>query len=618
MLNTRKYIFDAAKLIFPFILFTIILIFRVPQSFSQTFSSYSGILFLVFLLFLYVTFRLPAKYQFITFSLILFVFAMTLSYNWTSGFSDNRIIGGLLPYKDGKSYYDGASLILNGERLNAGRSTWRPLFPAFFSSILWFMGQNLKASLAILVAMVGIGSFLSAQEISKAWGALPASLYAAFLYFFVQYFIGITATELLGVTLGCVAFILLFRTANHPRWFDIILGLVMLMIAVSARAGAFFIFPLLIIWVGWIFRGANRFSIRAALVASIIIFFTYLLGNTVLRYLIGAEGGSSFGNFAFSLYGQVRGGTGWHSAIDTLGTRDTSKIFRAALLYFVDNPFSFILASLKSYRDFFLPGTTGIFIFAVSGKQAVLGTILWIVSLGLLTFGIIRLSKHIRLNVSSLLIASFIGILLSIPFLPPIDGGSRFYASTMPFFFALVSAGLGSFPVENPKIISETEYSHSMTKIRMISIVLLILAMPLPLVNHFIQRPEKIDVPECSFGQSPFVVKVTPGSYIDIVRKQEATCGLAPGICYEDFDRNGDEKGVDDFYDQLLALAGSSKKGIRIIPAHNLVDWKSHYFVQDFDRVSNRLDNRTISGCATKIMTMNQSIYFVESVYTSE
>ena len=618
MLNTRKYIFDGAKLIIPFILFTIILNIKIPQSFSQGFSSYSGILFLVFLLFLYVTFRLPARYQFITFSLILFVFAMTISYKWTSGFSDNRIIGGLLPYKDGKSYYDGALLILNGERLNAGRSTWRPLFPAFLSSLLWLTGQNLKLALSILVALVGVGSFLSAQEISKAWGALPASLYTAFLYFFVQYFIGVTATELLGVTLGCVAFILLFRAANHPRWFDIILGLIMLMIAVSARAGAFFIFPLLVIWVGWIFRGTKRFSLRAALIAISIIFFTYLLGNTVLRHLIGAEGGSSFGNFAFSLYGQVRGGTGWHSAIDTLGTRDTSKIFRAALLYFVDHPFSFVLAALKSYRDFFLPGTVGIFIFDVTGKKALVGFVLWIVSLGLLTFGIIKLSKHIRSNVSSLLIASFIGVLLSIPFLPPIDGGSRFYASTMPFFFALVSVGLGKFPVENSKTINETDYSHSMTKFRMISIVLLILAIPIPLMNHFIQKPEKFDIPECASGQNPFVIRVSTGSYIDIVRKQGATCGLAPGICYDDFDKNGDEKGVDDFYDQLLALAGSSNKGIRIIPAHNLVDWTSHYFVQDLEQTSTKLDEHVIAGCGIRIQTETQRIFQIESTAKSK
>lgn len=618
MLITRKYIFYGAKLIIPFILFAIILSFKIPQSFSQHFSSYSGILFFVSIFFLYKAYRLPAKYQFITFSLILFIFAMTLSYKWTSGFSDNRIIGGLLPYKDGKSYFNGASLILNGKQLNAGRSTWRPLFPAFFSSILWFTGQNLKKSLAILVVLVGVGSFLSSQQISKAWGALPASLYTTFLYFYVQYFVGMAATELLGLTMGCFAFILLFRAANQLSWFDIILGLITLTIAVSARAGAFFVFPLLIIWVGWIFRETKRFSLRAALIASIIFFSTYLLGNTVLRHLIGADIGEAFGNFAYSLYGQVRGGTGWHSAIDILGTRDTAKVYQAALRYFIDHPFSFVLASLKSYRDFFLPGTTGIFIFAVSGKQAFLGITLWILSLGLLIFGIIRLCKHISSNISTLLIACFIGVLLSIPFLPPIDGGSRFYASTMPFFFALVSVGLGKFPVESLKPINNTEYFRSMIKFRMISITLLMFAIPLPIMNRFTQKPEKIDVPKCSSEQNPFAVRVIPGSYIDIVRKQEAACGLAPSICYDDFDKNGDEKGVDDFFDQLLALAGSSNHGIRIIPAYNLVDWKSHFFIQDFDRVSDWLDGRIVSGCATRIRTKNQSIYFWESVYVSE
>jgi hypothetical protein len=614
MRNIRKHIIDGAKWITPFILFAIVLTQNIPESYSKVFSSYSGILFLALLITLYISFRLPAGYQFLTLSIILLMFAIVISYKWTSGYSDNKVIGGLLPYKDGKSYYEGALLILRGDRLNAGRSTWRPLFSAFLSSVLWLTGQNLKLTLAILVAAVGFGSFLSGFEISKAWGALPASLYTVFIFFYIQYFIGITATELLGLALGCIAFILLFRAANYLKWFDIVLGLITLTIAVSARAGAFFIFPFLILWIGWIFRGSKGFSLRAALIAFSIIVLTYLAGNTLLLHMVGADNGASFGNFAYSFYGQVRGGTGWHSAIEILGTRDTAKVFEAALRYFIEHPFSFIIGSLKAYRDFFFPGPSGIFFFTVQGKQAYSGITFWIISLGVLAFSIFKLRRHIHFNISSLLIASFIGVMLSVPFLPPIDGGSRFYASTMPFFFALLSVGLVKFPIENPVVLDESNYSLSMTIIRITSIAFSILIIPLPLMINFIHIPESIRVPECLSDQNPFVVLVSPGSYIDIVRPEEASCGLVPSICYEDFERNGNEKGIDDFYDQLLELAGSSKKGVRIILANNLVDQASHYIIQDFELFPPGLENRTISGCATNILTTNQSIYLIKSI----
>jgi len=68
-----------------------------------------------------------------------------------SGFSDNFVIGGLLPYKDAKNYYLGANLLLNGLPIRiAGQALGRPLFPGFLSSLLLLTGQNLKVALAVL------------------------------------------------------------------------------------------------------------------------------------------------------------------------------------------------------------------------------------------------------------------------------------------------------------------------------------------------------------------------------------------------------------------------------------------------------------------------------------
>lgn len=612
MINLRGLITDSAKWILPLFIYFIVLFIKVPASFSKHFFISSATLFLFFLLIFYGIFRLDRKYLFIGFALILLLFALSLSYKWTSGYSDTRIIGGLLPYKDGKSYYDGAIRLLNGKQLNAGRSTWRPLFPAFLSSLLWLTGQNLLITNAIFGGLVATGIYLSAVELSRAWGALSASLYTVFLYFYIQYFIGVTASEIMGLLLGCFAFLVLFRTASDPKWLDVGIGLITLMLAVSARAGAYFVFPLLVLWVGWIFRGTRRFSVKAALMAFLVIALTFILSSTVLRVLIGAETGSSFGNFSYVLYGQVRGGTGWHSAIDILGTRDSTKVYEAAIQYFLQHPFSFFLAAIKSYRDFFLPGSVGIFVFSTYGDQALLGYVLWLAGLGLLLFGLFKLIKSDQPNVSSLLISCFVGLMLSIPFLPPIDGGPRFYASTMPFFFALVSIGIGSHTRSS---FSPTFYKESISSghivARSLSVLFLVLAIPIPILNRYIQNtPEKI-LSECLPDERSFTINNVE-SYINIV-KNESQCGLLPNICFDDFSKNGAEKGIDDFFDQLHSLAESSINGIRIVPAHNLHDWQSYYFVQNLEHSSFNLEDKMIAGCGVKIQTKNQRIFQISS-----
>jgi hypothetical protein len=62
---------------------------------------------------------------------------------------------------------------------------------------------------------------------------------------------------------------------------------------------------------------------------------------------------------------------------------------------------------------------------------------LWAALIVLLLRALVLAVRGRRLGQLSLLLAAFAGVVLSVPFLPPMDGGARFYASTMAFFFAL-------------------------------------------------------------------------------------------------------------------------------------------------------------------------------------
>src|SRR5690242_4305804 len=88
----------------------------------------------------------------ISFSLVLVLFTLSLIYKWQILGEDSFLIGGLLPWSDSYGYYDEAQRLLHGLHL----TTWgarRPLFPAFLSVLLALTQNNLQLVLIILVLL---------------------------------------------------------------------------------------------------------------------------------------------------------------------------------------------------------------------------------------------------------------------------------------------------------------------------------------------------------------------------------------------------------------------------------------------------------------------------------
>jgi hypothetical protein len=609
-----------APFLLPLLLFWIILFVRIPGYLSQYFHSYSLGLFLIVIALYYVSFSLPGKSGGVAaLSLTMVLLSLTLSYMWTSGFSDNFVIGGLLPYKDGKNYYIGAKLLLNGlPMLSSGQATERPLFPGFLASLLWLTGRNLEITLGIIVQLVGVGLYLAAHEVRKIFGVLSASLFASLLYFYIQSFIGYTLSELLGFMAGCFGFTIILQAATHKKWWNLLLGFAVLMVGISARAGAFFIFPMLALWIGWIFREKRFLDLKRAVYALVLMGVFYLLINSVYSWLLGIPPGHAFGNFSYAIYGQVRGGTGWHSAIADLGTREPAIVYRAAWDFFLKHPLSLAIGFAKSYRDYFWYGDITVFNFPGQDWRQPLNIVLWLGLLLLLLIGIVRLLKGIKVNSNSLLLAGFIGIFLSIPFLPPVDGGSRFYAATMPFFFAALIAGVGRYSRGSEDQINSGDSSPaSLAVAPYASIIFMALVLLAPLLIYRLgMKPAIIDV-ECPVGEERFVIESPPGSYIDLIRGTAMQCGSLPQVCLDDFKKNNTELKIDDYYQKLVGFAESEGGNFRLIPALNLIRNDFHYFWIPLDKLTSNGSTDLIAGCGIKIRTRNQNVFQVKSVFSN-
>jgi hypothetical protein len=385
------------------------------------------------------------------------------------------------------------------------------------------------------------------------------------------------------------------------------------MLAVSARAGTFFIFPLLVLWAGWAFREGKLFSFRYAGAALLTIIAAYAVVNTLFSKLVVQPGGYSFGNFAWTIYGQVVGGAGYHKAFEVLGVRNPNLILRAAWLFFLAHPFSFFIGMAKAYRDFFLP-SLGIFNFSSSGHLALWDILLWAAATILLLLGIFKAVKKISLPEYSLLIAAFMGILLSIPFLPPIDGGVRIYASTTPFLFALPAVSVtGIFSDQQNREIG----GALMRPALLLSIILEILTVCVPvLILHLTPKPV-VAAQTCTSDQVPYAAKVNAGSYIDLLPNGPNVCGTLPKDCLNDFkaNRSSDDPSNAMVYDEIISH--TAQTALRVFPGQDFIGGRPHLFIGPSDGL-NVPNNSVITGCAIETLIKGRpSIYSIQSIDVS-
>ena len=187
----------------------------------------------------------------------------------------------------------------------------------------------------------------------------------------------------------------------------------------------------------------------------------------------------------------------------------------------------------------------------------------------------------------------------------------RFYASTMPFFFVLLAVCVSRFTDRDD---GPAPAKSELFFLRFVSVTLLTLTFLLPPVTLRTSPRPTLAEPACLSEQRPFVININPGSYIDLVQANGASCGLAPKICYDDFLTHNTEMHIDDFYQQLDSLASTSQTDMRIIPTINLLDGYFQYFVTADSQVLAGSSHELLSGCAARIQTKNQRIFLVESL----
>jgi len=608
---------QALSIFLPTGLFGLILSVKIPDSLLRFQNQYQFLHFLILTILFYLCFRLRGKLGWAAgFGLVMALFALQLASKWSLGISNANIIGGLLPYKDGFYYYNGARMLLAGQAITGEglQGAFRPLFPGMLSVLLLFTRHNLIWVIAIIVFLVALCIYLAAWSLRDSFGPLPAALLIVLTYSFIRPMIGYTLTELPSLAFSCLAFILLLKGAESKRVSEIALGSLMLVIAVSVRAGPFLMLPMLVLWIGWAYRAEKKLAFKQMALFALFFAAEFLAINILFPRLVTTAGSSTFGNFSWMLYGQAVGGAGWTYHFQALGTNDPGVVMQAAIEKIITYPLGLIIGMLKSYRDFFLPGQVSMFNL-ISCRQNFYDLLFWIINISLMLWGLVHSIRRIHEPRYSLLLSCFLGIFFSIPFLPPIDGGNRFYSGSVPFFFALESVGLYSM-LSYFKLVQapQKKSSGQETKwIRELSLMMAALILIAPIGVKFTQQLPTVAAPDCPSSQVPYAIQLYKGMYIDIIPSTNEKCGIFPVLCLVDFEKNGVDKNNDDFFQKLVELSAESRDGIRVSASVDLISSRYNFVVFPLNLIPGSDSGPLYTGCAEKIRTQFQNILLVKT-----
>jgi len=532
------------------ILFGLILANRAPnllRPISMALRSGFGLVIPITGLFLYFAFRIPNRTgNLVGMAVTLSLFAMPLAGLWASGESQSTILSGLIPLFDAGTYYMDALQLMNGNPFSIF-SARRPLFAGLLAVLLSITGHNLMISLAILTAMTGLACYVTAREIQRTHGAEIAVFILMVLFLFHRAHSGISMSESLGVTLGTLGFGLLWRGASTKNLFFIWAGLLTTTLALNARAGAFFMLPILILWSGWLLREDKLIPWKILFISASAVVLGFIF-NLALTRLIAVSNGVPFANFSYTLYGLASGGKSWAYVFEVhpevLGIQEPEKtkiIYQLAFELIRANPMQTVQGALFNWKMLFSDSWYNIYAYMGGENWQITAITRWGMYL-LCILGIFGWFRNRKDPIQSLVMAAAIGIFISVPFLPPTDAyRMRPYAASIVIFAALPAMGLIIILNQIKKIplniLDKTSIPQS-SSMPAYTFVLILVLLVGPVLIKSTAKPQSVQTTPCADGLTPIIVKFDEGTYINIKKQNDPFLDWMPNFHAGTFKEN--------------------------------------------------------------------------------
>ena len=525
-------------------LYALIFKIRIPE--QITFKGIEFIdLFLILIscIIIYYSFRKNYPgWKIISLLLALIIFTLPLIRLWENAESNYNLILGMIPWSDAAGYYSDAVSLSQGNLLG-GFSGNRPLFASLLSTLIRICNGNIQIITVVFVVINSLAVFLFAIEVGGTYGPFVATLLIFLLNAYYHQFAGALMTEQLGLPLGLLGTSLLIfgsRTDNQKYQY---IGLFLLSMALLARAGAFFILPTIIIFVILISIKRKNISIRAIFIPIAIVLFAFG-GNFLLGKLVSDPNSVPMGNFSYTFYGQAVGGKGWtqifidHPEISNLPNLDQPMaVYKLAINEIIRHPSGITTGVINAYKDFFIPSQFAAFGYIQPGDKLSSPIIQTILTF-FFFIGIFFCWKHRNEQTYSLLLIVFLGIFISIPFIPPSESsGMRVYAATIAIPALIAGIGISGLFVKLRNASQEQNYISGQTQHGQV-----ILGMVLIFVATFGAYETKIsnaietnNPVSCPIGETPIQIQPIKGAYVQINTNESGQPTFVPNISARDF-----------------------------------------------------------------------------------
>jgi hypothetical protein len=518
----------------------------------------------------YLCYRLPGftgRTLALTFTLTLF--ALALSGLWTSGQTEQYILGGIFPYSDASNYYFDALRALEGTVFNIFSAS-RPLYPALLASTLALTQLDFQKSLLLLNLLPAFATYFSVREVQRSHGTLAAALFLTVSYFYFRWYIGAAMSEVLGYSLGLAGFALLWRCAtsealhapNMPflatlkkaGWLGLA-GIYLLTLALNARNGAFFVLPLLAIWLAWLMKKGRQISWRFLGLSMLAIAAAFLLTKGISLLVTDPNNNGDY-HLAMQLYSLVTGGKDWIALINDhyeLTKLSTNQLMIQSLAidfkYFLAHPSDLFKGLYINWVSYFLDVNRGGYSF-LGGTSSIASQDARIVMFFLGAAGLLACILRRDQPESWLILAASLGNFLSIPFVPPLNTFNlRLFAATiwvegifpaLGLAFLVQAIAKKHWPWLDKELTASRPGAAGGSGLLIYSAALMLLLTAGPLLTRVTVRPaalptatastETSAAASCPAPQITVFTRLEPGSYIGLVDNNDPRAGMLPYV----------------------------------------------------------------------------------------
>jgi hypothetical protein len=450
---------------------------------------------------------------------LIWLFGIFLRGYWVINRTSFFQLYGILPWVDATEYYANAQRVLQ-EFPMVGISAGRPIFSTFFASLLKFTHLNMVLSIGILVFLVAVSLFLFGEFIRKQYGVIPAAFATALTFMFYRNYLGGISTESLGLLIGLLGWIWLIIGVSKRSLIEICLGFFMVSIAFTIRAGPMIVLPMIVLEVVITSLG-KKDKIRNFFLVSLSGITGFVI-NSIVLMVFSSKGIVPFVTYFYSLFGMAAGGKGWNYIFEThpevialLEPTKTQKIIQFTLELIQKDPLMLLKGMLDQFIWFFSISSNSVFSFLNTNTlpyNYVLQGTLYLFSL----IAIINMVRYRKKNGKFLLLMILLGILFSVPIVPPQDDAyMRPYAVVIPIlalipglgFQWLVNLLIMKFPVvaKLNGIIAKKPFKVGFNYYLCgYSFFILILVIFGPFIFFAGRKQESNPVPPCGVNQQAF------------------------------------------------------------------------------------------------------------------